>query len=66
VTTLVNGGPSGQACANCRYFAAQYEVCKRYPPTWAPKGQSFPEVLPSMWCGEWQQALKPGTAVPDA
>lgn len=57
--------PITETCARCRfYLGTQPEVgeprpmggCRRYPPRWTggATNPTFPAVLASNWCGEYQ------------
>ena len=44
-------------CANCKFFEAPLEQCRRYPPTQPSFGIAvvrFPYTNDTIWCGEWQ------------
>lgn len=65
--TADGGGPGGERCERCYYFAQvdEYQgVCQRYPGVWAPhvpkpdtlcpSNWSVPAKLKTDWCGEFR------------
>jgi hypothetical protein len=53
-----------QTCATCTYWRNPY--CCRFPPTVAATGWTWPTVLGSAWCGEWQKVGAVGTTAPES
>jgi hypothetical protein len=47
---------SEQNCSNCRYSRTGWPgdlYCHRSPPQIGPRGEQWPQVDRSDWCGEW-------------
>ena len=49
-------------CKECKYFVSvlgfESGNCRRYPPPWSMlSGQEWSQVLPTEWCGEFEQKV---------
>ena len=65
--TIPSPGPAGEECLLCHFFQRKINtsagICRRFPPPEGSGGNtsgshrdSFPEVHPSDWCGEFNFA----------